>query len=526
MGRLFFRWGVAAFASTALPTAFAVAVPGERAAGAEATTRPTNRQVEQLVAQMAEPNPAVREKARLMMLNLGGDAYEAVEAELAEPGLSSAVRLVLKAAEPRLEARARPLAQQKRDDAWERQSLIAEWNRVGHKDPRWNIWVEDGIVNFSRNAVAARRAALQNFEKAIGAGCDDAMVLYLRARSRDPGAETVPDELAEPYRAAAQAILASNYSAGRKMITLARYFHVGKDLPADIPADTLIKLAIEASKDSDVPRSEIWNAMYGISPKLCAKDGWDGDFGRLNPAFQQAFPHQWYAPYFTGIFNVYWAWNARGSGWADSVTPQGWRLFEGRIETAQRALQQAWKLDPMQSAIYEQMVTVCMAKSDKAGLDLWFRRGIEANPDDYQLCQNKMNALMPRWMGSHQEMLAFGRECAATHNHYGSIPQMIVNAHELISRESPNAEQYVLQPEVWDDIHQALEDRLLLYPTRHNRSRYVQWAARCGRWEVITPQCRILGNHPDPAVFPDPAAYDAIRQKAQEHAPETGGQTP
>lgn len=496
-------------------------------ARAAPSSGPASRQVDELIAQLADPNPTVREKARLITLNLTGNAYRAVEAALSQPGLSPAAQQVLKMAEPRLKERARLEDQQLKAFAWKWESPIEEWKRVGHKDPRWNLWVEDGIRAFSGSTAAEQRRALQNFDKAVNAGCDDPLVLYMRARSGDSGgAGTVRQDPVESYHAAAKAMLGSNYNAAWKMIALSQYFQKCKELPADISLETLIRLTIEASKDPKLPRSEIWSALYGTSPKLCAKYGWDEDFKRLNPAFEQAFANQWYAPYFKGVFYVYWAWDARGSGVASTVTPQGWKLFEERIDIARKALEEAWKLDPTQNVIYEQMITVCMAKSDKERLEQWFRRGIEANPDDYQLCQNKMYALTPRWLGSHEEMLAFGKECAATLNYYGSIAHMIVNAHDQIARESPDADQYMLQPQVWNDIHKPLEDRLLLYPTVHNRSRYVQWAARCGHWEVIPPQCKILGDHPDPAVFPDRSAYHAIRQKADEFAAAHGGGSP
>lgn len=474
-----------------------------------------NRQVEALIQQLSDPDPAIREKAKLTTLNLSGDAYASVEAALARNELSPAARLVLDSAKPRLKVRAAAMMQQRKDLIWGWTSPESEWKRVGHKDPRWNASVEDGMRVFTRG-VTQRPLALQSFKKAADAGCDDALVLYLIAASQDSGVRPAPDSVLGAYRIAANAMLASNYNAARKMIALARYFQSGADIPADIPLDSLFKWTVEASKDPSVPRNEIWTALHGLLPQLRQKLGWAGALAQLEPQFRLAFPNQWYADYFVAEFNVDWAWDARGSGTADTVTPQGWKLFEQRIEAADRALEQAWKLDPTQAAIYEKMMTICMAKSDKQGLELWFRRGIEANPDDYQLCQNKMYALEPRWLGTHEEMLAFGRDCAATHNYYGSIAHMIVNAHELISRESPDAEQYMLQPVVWSDIHKILEERLALFPTVHNRSRYVQWAARCGHWDVIASQCEILGDHPDPTVFPDANAYEAIRKKAMD----------
>jgi hypothetical protein len=488
-----------------------------------ASARPSNPmagRLDQLIDQLDNPDSAIRDVARLNTLNLTGEAYEPVKAALARADLPPAVRLVLQKAEPRLKARARMLPQQQKDAQWAQQSAHVEWDNRGHKDPRWDALVEQGMEQINSLGVTTRGSAYQTFNKAIAAGCDDALVLFLDAREVADQPNANADDVREKLRAAANAMLASNYGAVRKMQAVAKYLQYGKDLPPDISEDELFKWTIEASKDPDVPRLEIWNAIYQLSPKLCAKYGWKGDFNRINPVFQQAFASQWYAPYFKGVFDVYWAWDARGSGDASTVTPEGWKLFGQRIDDAARALEEAWKLDPTQSAIAEQMVTACMARSDPQGIELWYRRGIEANPDDYQLCQNKLYALSPRWLGSHEEMLAFGRECAATENHLGGIAQMIVNAHVTISQESGNPGQYMLQPQVWNDIHKVLEDRLLLYPTRHNRSRYVQWAAQCGHWDVVAVECQKLGDRPDRTVFPDLEAYKSLRAKARQQTQE------
>lgn len=85
---------------------FFVPAPVTRAAS-PATTRPIAERVEELIDQLSDLDPAVRERARLLTLNLGGDAYERAEAALERPDLPPAARLVLQRAMPRLKARAR-----------------------------------------------------------------------------------------------------------------------------------------------------------------------------------------------------------------------------------------------------------------------------------------------------------------------------------------------------------------------------------------------------------------------------------
>jgi hypothetical protein len=484
-------------------------------ATAAPTTNPAQQAVDEYIEKLNDLDPAAREYARLAILNYSGDAYEPVKAALERPDLPPAARPALRRALPRLRARARILAERAKDNG-QPEELLQEWDRIGHKDPRWNQLVRDGIAQFLRATEESARSAHEMFDKALAAGCDDPLVLYLNARTAEVSRHPDPDELRDRYQAAAKAMLASQYTASPKMVAAMRYLMAAKDLPSDLPVDDFLKLASEASKEPIVARWMLADTFINLNAKLIPAIGREPAFNKVYPAFQEAMPNDWQPLQFKARFEIDWAWDARGNGTGGTVTPQGWKLFGERIDAARAALEQAWKLDPTQSAIYEQMITVCMAQSDRDGLEQWFQRGIEANPDDYRLCWNKMYAILPRWLGSHEEMLAFGRQCAATENAWGGIPNILLEAHRWVAAETPNAEEYFKQPSVWDETHKIFEDRILLWQTADNRSRFAEWAAKCGHWDVVAAQCDKLGDQPDRQVFPEQKAYEALRAKAKE----------
>lgn len=484
-------------------------------ASAAPTTNPTQQAVDQYIEKLNDVDPAAREYARLAILNYPGEAYEPVKSALERTDLPPAVRPALLRALPRLKARARLQAEQASDQG-QPEELPQEWQRFGHKDPRWNQLVEDGISQFLHNTDDSRRSAHEMFEKAMAAGCDDPLVLYLNARMIEASPDAKPDELHDRYQAAAKAMLASQYTASRKAIAAMRYVTASKGLPSDLSVDDFLKLLVEASKEPIVARWMLAETFVNLYARLIPAIGREAAFNKVFPAFQQAMPNDWRPLQLKGRFEIDFAWDARGNGVAGTVSQQGWKLFGERIATARAALEQAWKLDPTQSMIAEQMITVCMAQSDRDGLEQWFQRGIEANPDDYRLCSNKLYAILPRWLGSHEEMLEFGRQCAATENMWGSIPNILLDVHGWIAAESPDRDEYFKQPSVWDDTHKIFEDRLLIWQTADNRSRFAQWAAKCGHWDVVADQCDKLGDHPDPQIFPDHQAYEALRAKAKE----------
>lgn len=56
--------------------------------------------------------------------------------------------------------------------------------------------------------------------------------------------------------------------------------------------------------------------------------------------------YKWLALKLQGAMEIEEAWKARGSGWANTVTPEGWKGFEDHLVKARAALTQAWKLHP------------------------------------------------------------------------------------------------------------------------------------------------------------------------------------
>ena len=479
------------------------------------TTNPYAKVTEQSIKQLNDPDPAARQHARLVILNLSGDSCQMVEEALAHDDLPPAVRPVLQIALPRLQARARIQAEQAKDYAFARTERD-DWERVGHKDEKWNTQVEKGIDLFANRGVATRRAAHKEFEKAIAAGCDDPLVLYLNTRSLADLPENHYADVLEGFHVAAGRMLASDYPAARKLLACARYVGISKKLPSDVDIDQMLKLALESPNDPNATDVVVPEFFYAVYPKLVDSIGREAAFNKLYPTFEKAMPGAWIPLYFKAQFEVKWAWDARGDGFANTVTPEGWKLFGERIAAARSALEKAWEIDPTQSAIAREMITVCMAQSDRNGLEMWYERGIKANPDDYMLCRAKYYALLPRWLGSHEEMLDFGHQCAATQNIFGGIPDILIEIHEQIAAEVENPQEYFKQPPVWADTYPIFENRIALYSAKYDRSRFAQWAAKCGHWDVVAAQCEKLGDKPDRTIFPDLSVYEALRTKAKE----------
>jgi hypothetical protein len=108
---------------------------------------------------------------------------------------------------------------------------------------------------------------------------------------------------------------------------------------------------------------------------------------------------------------ISWAWDARGSGWANTVTQEGWRLFEERITKAAAALSRAETLGLACPELYRNYLTVAQALGwDRERYEEIFAKAMKVEPGYYPFYFAKANQLLPRWHGAPGEMEAFAKE--------------------------------------------------------------------------------------------------------------------
>lgn len=129
------------------------------------------------------------------------------------------------------------------------------------------------------------------------------------------------------------------------------------------------------------------------------------------------------------------AWRARGSGWASTVTSQGWMGFEKHLNLARAALTRAWRLRPDQPYAATAMITVTMGAGDQGDGTLrdWFDRAVAAQFDYLPAYSAYQYAQMPRWGGSHTKMLAFGLACAQTRRFDTRVPGYLLTTLEKVA---------------------------------------------------------------------------------------------
>jgi hypothetical protein len=207
-------------------------------------------------------------------------------------------------------------------------------------------------------------------------------------------------------------------------------------------------------------------------------------------------------PFMFSAVGEHWtnsAWEARGTGYAKTVTDEGWKLFHQRLRSARDSLQRAWDLNPRDGEIAKRMMWVVLGlQLGRAEMDKWFERAMKADPDNREACLVMMEYLEPKWHGSSEELMAFGRACAATKNWRSGIPLLLADAHRRASYYVDEAKrnEYFASTAVYGEIQNLFSEYLKHRPDDTcAQSQCAMYCYLCGQFEEADKHFQKVGDH-------------------------------
>ena len=129
-----------------------------------------------------------------------------------------------------------------------------------------------------------------------------------------------------------------------------------------------------------------------------------------------------------GLGELKIAWQARGTGVASTVSENGWREYRARQQSGAQHLLKADEINPHYPESSFQMMSIALDGDTEKPIEWWFRETVERQFDYYQAYDMQMKSLMPRWGGSHEELMEFGRQCYETGRFETNIPYLLIEA--------------------------------------------------------------------------------------------------
>jgi hypothetical protein len=337
---------------------------------------------------------------------------------------------------------------------------------------------------------------------AANPACDDPLVLAMTAANAG--------ELHEQGRRLDRAVKGfehSRYNAYPKLyatVMLARNLirlnpHSDRVRALDESAIQLLKEALKDDSFRPEDQAEIAEILI---------HGWGSGFlGRKGEAITSTVkaagkPFEWLALVIEGRHQINEAWKARGSGYADAVTPKGWKGFREHLALARRTLPKAWQLRPDLAEAPYQMMNVSLGDSGISEMRLWFDRTVTAQIDHVGAWNELRWGLRPRWNGDLDSMLAFGVMAANTRRYDTDVPYYLFKSISDLEQELklPPGHHIYGREDIWPHMQQMCEG-YIAEPSGAKgrdswRSAYSIAAFLAGKYDIARAQLEAINWQP------------------------------
>ncbi len=385
-------------------------------------------------------------------------------------------------------------------NAFRARQWVGNYEQHGLHDKPWDadatrlmkLW--SGEIEGNDSELQTRALA----EKLLAAGCDDALVLTIaavRAIERFEGESRLERAL--------RAFEKSGYKAYPRLYAVATMANKASQ------RNHLARLDAEGIKHFEQMFKD--GSLRGEDQEQMARyliEGWGEKFFERNRtnALQilrdAGKDFEWLALVMEGEFHIIEAWRARGGGYANTVSSDGWDGFSGHLDLARNALTNAWNLRPDLVSAPRRMIYVSLGSSDLAEMREWFDRVTELQLDYSRAWADMRWGLRPRWHGSHEALLAFGAMAVDSGRFDTDVPrQMFECVNDVESElELPIGKHIYGRRDVWPDL-ELMYEGYIAEPARAAeqkgwRSAFAAAAFIAGKLDVSRAQLEALDWKP------------------------------
>ncbi len=430
--------------------------------------------------------------------------------------------------------------------AWNKKTLGDAYEAHGDKNSKWNTQARESLALFAQMRSVADRNTKANVQMdqalrvavkdAFEAQCPDPMIRYLHLRyyGVTEGDTKSTGRFTQEQLEIGKALELSHYPPIRKFYgTLRALNSFVRFAPATTTGRRAARVKclelIERSlghlrdvlEDPTTPHFEAFEATEEFLNAMMGPDDIRGaHFTVVHDLLLKHHAKSGLAAYFKGNFYIDMAWLARGNGFSDSVSPEGWTLFARRLDVASAALNEAWELNPSAPHVANRMLSVELGQGKgRPRMERWFRRAMQLDNSNYRAASSKLNYLEPKWYGTEEDLLAFGQECLKSEVWRGEIPYIAVHAHERAAfyRGDAKDNKYWKQPSVWKECQQAFEKlfqmNIQAEGYHHN---YALIAYRCDQWQVFDREIKRM-TYTNYTYFGGKSEFDSMVSNAVTH---------
>ncbi len=399
---------------------------------------------------------------------------------------------------------------------WHLRTSVGAYDKIGKKDPRWDDLARKAVdlavhSSFEFGSKITFPEVHRAAKAAINAGCDDPLVAIIYAQTTDARGGFESEDRIRLRRDATRAYTASRYPAFRRAGTLESFASgllsvktpddaARKEIEANL--DASLALLAEGAKSDE--RNGFWIDRWHDTVISVIKD-----YRKLGMAPEAAYERadakmanipelEEMRLMVRGTFWFDYGWEARTTAFALFVPAGGFQSLEERLGVARKAFEEAWNFRPDNEYVAVHLMDIDKSiEGNRAYMELWFDRAMQADGDSRRACLTKLDWLDPKWHGTTEEMLAFGRQCRDTKNWKAGITLLCADAHwRIAGMPGQNQNKYLALPEVWADIQSVYDEYLKHYPEDDiARSKFATFCHLSLHWREAEVQYVALGDH-------------------------------
>lgn len=214
------------------------------------------------------------------------------------------------------------------------------------------------------------------------------------------------------------------------------------------------------------------------------------DRQNLIDEWNEAVPGSAAASIAAADFQISYAWHARGNGYANEVTDEGWRLFAERTAKARSLLEQPAVMADRSPARYGLMMQIALMQSWKPkDYDKLYAEAAGKYPLYYDIYFQRKTYYSPQWNGTEGDFDKVVADAVKrTHKHIGQA--MYARLHSSNS----DLNQFTDGRTDWKRMKKGFQDLIAAYPDSWNRNNYAMFACRANDWATFKEQAALFGD--------------------------------
>ncbi|MFL5329809.1 MAG: hypothetical protein ACJ8C4_12935 [Gemmataceae bacterium] len=382
--------------------------------------------------------------------------------------------------------------------AWTRAWIIDAYEKVGQKDPRWDkaarSALELAVKNFTGQGDPPPQESdvCSAMKLVIDAGCTDPLIAYLHVRLCPKKDFPSQPEFFRRHKEVILALQKSGYPASRRAIALANLGAVAeemKELSASERADTakaldaaLALMPSVVAEGNGRDAQERWCEIGCMAVRgYVIINGGDEEAAlqKVDAEFAKVAELKVTRILVRSIYLIHKGWHDYNASRDDEASAQAaWSKCCDLLAQARQPLADAWDVQPGNEMTATWMLWIEYGIGrDHDEMEKWFDRAMKANSDNRRACEVRLASLDPRWQGSTEAILEFGKKCRETKNWRAGITLLVGEAHlrqaKYLESQGQSVGAYLKQPHVWEEIRAVNDEYLSHFPHDHDsRSRY------------------------------------------------------